>query len=123
MKDITYYNKRCAELIGKYVKDTPLQAAHYVVHIGNETRICYVSIPTNNFANSFDWQIPVWQKICDLFDEAVINAEWSSVSDEKRSGFRNKYAYEISYGTPETAFTILCQAIDFIDANGGEEGK
>ena len=120
MKDITYYNKRCAELIGKYVKDTPLQAAHYVVHIGNETRICYVSIPTNNFANSFDWQIPVWQKIVNV----VVNKEASSTSQiSKWEYIRDMYIQKIHFGTPETAFTILCQAIDFIDANGGEEGK
>ena len=112
MKDITYYNKRCAEILGA---------------IGTaETSGYRLTGPRyKRYVFDSDWteQIPVWQKICDLFDEAVINAEWSSVSDEKRSGFRNKYAYEISYGTPETAFTILCQAIDFIDANGGEEGK
>ena len=121
MKDITYYNKRCAELIGKYVKDTPLQAAHYVVHIGNETRICYVSIPTNNFANSFDWQIPVWQKIVSIIDNIIDMSVNETVI--KFNEFEESYYLQIRQGTPETAFTILCQAIDFIDANGGEEGN
>jgi len=121
MKDITYYNKRCAELIGKYVKDTPLQAAHYVVHIGNETRICYVSIPTNNFANSFDWQIPVWQKIVSIIDNIIDMSVNETVI--KFNEFEESYYLQIRQGAPETAFAILCQAIDFIDANGKEKEK
>ncbi len=116
MKDITYYNKRCAELIGKYVKDTPLQAAHYVVHIGNETRICYVSIPTNNFANSFDWQIPVWQKVWKVFVENIFS-KLSSKDEQPMFIIREEYHRRIDLSSPEAAFTILCQAIDFIDAN------
>ena len=41
----------------------------------------------------------------------------------KFNEFEESYYLQIRQGTPETAFTILCQAIDFIDANGGEEGK
>jgi hypothetical protein len=98
MKDITHHQKRCAEIMGWN--------------------------PENKFLPFYksDWreQIPVWQKIVSVvvnmksFSQSLKN-DWANI--------RDGYVNQIHFGTPETAFTILCQAIDFIDANGKEKEK
>ncbi len=108
MKDITYYNKRCAEILGA---------------IGTaETSGYRLTGPRyKRYVFDSDWteQITVWQKVY-----AVVLDNISGIEDITRfTKIREQYFHEIDLGTPETAFTILCQAIDFIDANGKEKEK
>jgi len=120
MKDITYYNKRCAELIGKSFDDYKGRYPFWEFIVDGKTEMFYKeAVNEIPFIKSFSWQITVWQKVY-----AVVLDNISGIEDITRfTKIREQYFHEIDLGTPETAFTILCQAIDFIDANGKEKEK
>ena len=105
---LTHYNKRCAELMGIEL--------HYY---SGETNMIHVNkkmVSLNDWAKfDSDWnqQIPVWQKIVSIIDDIIdvsVN-ETVIMLDE----FEQSYYLQIRQGTPQSAFAILCQAIDFID--------
>ncbi len=63
------------------------------------------------YATSYDWQIPVWQKVC----KESIDIEKSTDDLKQFMLFKEKYCKFICYGTPLESFEILVQAIQFIN--------
>jgi len=112
MKDITHYNKRCAEIMG-----LPLTKTLFEKNDTVEVKITY------HFNSDWREQIPVWQKIVVWVKDFIENhchlAKYDVYGEFTKQWIqiREKCINEIFSGTPETAFTILCQAIDFIDNN------
>ena len=64
------------------------------------------------YATSYDWQIPVWKKVCNEF----LDMENKCTDDIRQFMlFKEKYCKHICYGTPLESFEILVQAIQFIN--------
>ncbi len=64
------------------------------------------------FHTSYDWQIPVWQKVCNEF----LDMENKCTDDIKIYMIqKEKYCKHICYSTPLEAFEILVTAIQFIN--------
>jgi hypothetical protein len=64
------------------------------------------------YHTSYDWQIPVWQKVCNEFLDMK-----NKCTDDMRQFmlFKEKYCKLICYGTPLESFEILVEAIQFIN--------
>lgn len=62
------------------------------------------------YHTSYDWQIPVWQKVC---KEA--QPKFSSFMNFDFIKIEQKYYRALKYNTPLESFEILVQAIQFIN--------
>jgi len=64
------------------------------------------------YHKSYDWQIPVWQKLC----KQHLYMNDKCTDDIKQFMlFKEQYFKAICYGTPLESFEILVQAINFIN--------
>lgn len=105
MKDITYYNKRCAELDGFKVIGTGSDR-HY--------KKGKMIIWELDYHRIYDWQIPVLKKIYSMLLVAPRSKAAMPVLIEIE---KYKSSLLIESNTAEDSFVFLSKAIDFIDAN------
>ena len=66
------------------------------------------------YHTSYDWQIPVWQKVYkEIFDAAFKTISGTQVNQYEV--FRKKYHKQVDSGTPLDSFELLVQAIQFLN--------
>ncbi len=65
------------------------------------------------FNSSFDWQIPLLKKLISILHERL-NANPNENISGRIKRIMDGYALAIVYGTAESGFEIICQAIDYI---------
>jgi hypothetical protein len=67
------------------------------------------------YHTSYDWQIPVWQKVCKDYYSNALNRNLTNSELKDWMISKERYYKEIEAGKPTQSFEILVTAIQFIN--------
>ncbi len=115
-QQLDYYNRKATEIMCfKYFPESEEYFAHWTCKIKNENRLIYEINCNFEFNSSFDWQIPLWQKIWENWIGLFHKQTMEQDAEGKMFAIREKYYKSMDSKTPDACFEYICQAIDYLE--------
>ena len=112
-QEIQYYSVKMAEMMGwKYKIQYSAFHKEKMVYTDN---LCG-EFTISKFHTSYDWQIPIYQKVYDKNLDLVVDGKIEHVKEFMQ--LRESFMHRIDRGAPLDSFAIICKAIDLIEKGG-----